>query len=100
MNDTSKQVTTACFTDTLPKARTEALKIFNEISTVPTTNSSDPTFLAWASTGFPEFMLAFQACQQAHIAFFAAIDSNNGDDAGVFTAARFHVEPLVDETTL
>lgn len=92
-------MTSSCYGSALMKARSEAFAIYNNISSVPATNQTDPTFVSWASTGFPDYMNAYTACQQATIAYYAAIDSNNGDDAGVYTAARVHVEPLVDDST-
>jgi len=96
VNDTTSKVQSTCYTDTLPKARNEALTTYNNISSVPTTNASDPNFLSWASTAFPDYQNAYTACQQAIVSYDAAVDSNQGNDAGVFTAARDHVEPLVN----
>jgi hypothetical protein len=44
-------------------------------------------------------MTAYTSCQQATIAYYAAVDTNNGNDAGVYTSARIYVEPLVDDST-
>ncbi|KAJ7133761.1 hypothetical protein C8R43DRAFT_1023030 [Mycena crocata] len=96
MNDTSAKFTSTCYDDTLPNATNKALATYNKISTVPTTNLTDSNFLSWAATGSPDFQTAWTACNGAKLAYWGAVDDNNGNDAGVYTAARVHVEPLVD----
>ncbi|KAJ7198541.1 hypothetical protein GGX14DRAFT_665920 [Mycena pura] len=99
MNDTAAAMQTACYnTSTLPAARAAALNTYNSISSTPVTNASDPNFLQWADTGYPDYINAYTACQQATLTYYAAFDDNNGDDSGVYTAARTNVQPLLDSS--
>ncbi|KAJ7750080.1 hypothetical protein DFH07DRAFT_961499 [Mycena maculata] len=99
MNQTTAAVTSSCYGSALTGPRSQALAIFNNASSTPTTNTSDPAFLSWASNAYPPYMNAYTACQQALTSYYAAVDSNDGDDAGVYTSAREHIQPLLDEST-
>ncbi|KAJ7099387.1 hypothetical protein B0H15DRAFT_944797 [Mycena belliarum] len=87
LNETHAQMNKACFGGALETALTSALIAYNKWSHVKTTNDSDPKFLAFANTDFPDYITAHTACTQATLAFDAATSEVEGDDAGLYAGA-------------
>ncbi|KAJ6522237.1 hypothetical protein DFH09DRAFT_1330714 [Mycena vulgaris] len=50
----------------------DGLTAYNGLATVPTTNTSDPSFLEWANNQDPDYMQAQTACQQSGLALYNA----------------------------
>ncbi|KAJ6590094.1 hypothetical protein DFH09DRAFT_1425759 [Mycena vulgaris] len=93
MNDTSTQMRTACWTD-FAKVLNEGLQAYNGLATVPATNKSDPAFLEWANNQDPDYMQAHMSCQQAQLAYYNAVNTAYGDDAGIYIGAANNIKPL------
>ncbi|KAJ7108412.1 hypothetical protein C8R43DRAFT_1243503 [Mycena crocata] len=99
MNDTQAKMKDACYGDAMSDALSDALKAYNKFShKEPTTNQTDPKFLLFADTAYPDYIAAHKACIQAQLAFQAAQSEGSGDDFGIYAAASAFIAPLILDT--